>query len=82
VRCGGTLVSVNVSDEQAASVEAVLDRFERVELGRRREAYLSTGWTHFDEQAAVYSPMKRPPNAKAGHFGRRSTEVIHPFPSR
>jgi len=55
VRRGGTLVSVNVSDEQAVSVEAVLDRFEHVELGRRREAYRSTGWTHFDEQAPVYS---------------------------
>jgi len=55
VRRGGTLVSVNVSEEQAASVEAALDRFEHVELGRRREAYRSTGWTHFDEQAPVYS---------------------------
>lgn len=55
VRRGGTLVSVNVESEQGGVVEAVLDRFEHVELGRRREAYRSTGWTHFDDQAPVYS---------------------------
>lgn len=46
---------MNVSDEQAVSVEAVLDRFEHLELGRRREAYRSTGWKHFDEQAPAYA---------------------------
>lgn len=55
VRRGGTLVSVTVDDEEAASVEAVLDRSRHVELGRRREAYQGAGWTHFDENAPIYS---------------------------
>jgi hypothetical protein len=55
VRRGGTLVSVTVDDEEAASVKAVLDRSRHVELGSRREAYRSAGWTHFDESAPIYS---------------------------
>jgi hypothetical protein len=55
VRRGGTLVSVTVDEEEAASVEAVLDRSRHVELGHRREAYRSAGWTHFDDNAPVYS---------------------------
>lgn len=55
VRRGGTLVSVTVEDEEAASVEAVLDRFGHVEPIERGEAYRSKGWTRFDEHAPSYS---------------------------
>lgn len=55
VRRGGTLVSVTVEDEEAASVEAVLDRSRHVDIGRRREAYRGAGWTHFDDGAPIYS---------------------------
>ena len=55
VRRGGTLVSANVADDQAATAEAVLDRFDHVDIAERRAAYHSGGWTHFDDQSPPYS---------------------------
>ncbi len=55
VRRGGTLVSANVPDDQAATVESILDRLGHVQISERRSAYQNAGWTHFDENAAPYT---------------------------
>ena len=54
VRRGGTLVSANVSDDQVATTQAVLDRFDHVDIAERRAAYRNAGWTHFDDQSPPY----------------------------
>jgi hypothetical protein len=45
VRRGGTLVSARVPDEQAASVEASLDRLNGVRAGVRGRQYREEGWS-------------------------------------
>lgn len=56
VRRGGTLVSARVSDDLVGQAEAALDRNRGVSASTRGEAYRSSGWTSFDENAPAYTP--------------------------
>jgi hypothetical protein len=58
VRRGGTLVTVNVEDTQAASVTAVLDRHAPIDPVKRRAEYGETGWRSFDPKAEPYKPSQ------------------------
>jgi len=54
VRRGGTVVSVKAADEQAASVEAILDGATPIDRNARVAQYRQEGWTRFDEKAEPY----------------------------
>lgn len=54
VRRGGTLLTVRASDEQASTVEAVLDRANAVDTAARGDVYRQEGWSRFDEAAPAY----------------------------
>jgi hypothetical protein len=58
VRRGGTLVTVRVSEAQAASAEAIMRRHRAVEPGERRREYTKSGWTKFEESAPAYTPAE------------------------
>lgn len=51
VRRGGTLLSVRVDDDRAASVESTLDRYRPTDIGSRGQEYRNNGWTRFDPDA-------------------------------
>ncbi len=55
VRRGGTLVSARVPDDMASAVREMLAR-RNVDLGARRQAYATEGWTRFNPAAPAYSP--------------------------
>jgi hypothetical protein len=56
VRRGGSLVSVKVdNDDDAATVEGVLDGRSGITAASRGAAYRATGWSQFDGTAAPYS---------------------------
>jgi len=55
VRRGGTLVTVRVEDALALKAEAILQEYRRVDPIARRNAYLETGWSRFDERARPYT---------------------------
>ncbi len=54
VRRGGTVVSVKAADEQAATVEAILDGATPIDRESRVAQYRREGWTRFDETADPY----------------------------
>jgi hypothetical protein len=56
VRRGGTLVSVRVKDEDAARVQAILDRYEPIDPTLRATEYRKAGWTTFNPNAPAYRP--------------------------
>lgn len=51
VRRGGTLVSVNATNEQANQAVAVMKRHGAVEIDKRAAQWRQDGWTGFDENA-------------------------------
>jgi hypothetical protein len=55
VRRGGALVTARVDDSRAEMARAALDHKRAVDIGARREAYRSEGWTTFDENSAPYT---------------------------
>ena len=55
VRRGGTLVIVRAKDDLIPRVREIFDAPTRVDIGRRRAAYLEQGWTRFDETAPPYT---------------------------
>jgi len=55
VRRGGTLISVAVEDDQAATVRAGLDTVPYVDLVTRRDAYRRSGWKHVETDAPPLS---------------------------
>jgi len=56
VRRGGTLVAARVPDGQAPLAREILARYRWVDPAERSAAYRRSGWTTFDENAAVYTP--------------------------
>jgi hypothetical protein len=54
VRRGGTLVSVQATETNAAEVEEILSRSDRVDITGRREVYQQGGWTAHDPAAGPY----------------------------
>lgn len=55
VRRGGSLVTVQVSDEKVSEADRVLSQYGRADVAGRRKAYTDEGWTRFDETADPYT---------------------------
>ncbi len=56
VRRGGSLVTLRVDEERAASAEQILNGRNYVDPAARRAEYASTGWERFDDKAPAYVP--------------------------
>ena len=54
VRRGGTLLTVRTSASNASTAEAALDRYNPVDLRKRRSDYEAEGWRAFDPNAPEY----------------------------
>jgi hypothetical protein len=54
VRRGGTLVTVQAEDAEAARVQSVLERHQPIDAALRREEYAKAGWTGYDASAKPY----------------------------
>jgi uncharacterized protein (TIGR02271 family) len=59
VRRGGTLVSVNASDEEAPAVVGLMKRHGAVEIDKRVASWRDEGWSGFDERATPFESDKR-----------------------
>ena len=55
VRRGGTLVTAKVDEPLVPTARTILSDDRSVNLGERRQAYESKGWSKFDETAPAYS---------------------------
>jgi stress response protein YsnF len=56
VHRGGSLLSVQVDDEQAANrAAAIMDQHHVVDIDRRGAEFRQAGWTHFDPNATPYA---------------------------
>ena len=58
VRRGGTLVTARVADQDAARVQAVLDRYKPIDPVVRGADYRREGWKSFDPKAPAYRPSE------------------------
>jgi len=58
VRRGGTLVSARVGDNDAARIQAILDRYKPIDPIERGAAYRKEGWKSFDPKAPAYMPSQ------------------------
>lgn len=56
VRRGGTLLTVQVEQDQAAQVEEILLENGAVDAAARGAAYRSSGWTRYDPASPIYTP--------------------------
>jgi hypothetical protein len=56
IRRGGTLVAVQVSDEQVTAVEDVLHRHNPIDVERRAAMWRESGWEDFNDTAKPYKP--------------------------
>lgn len=56
VRRGGTLLTVQVEEDQAARVEEIFLENGAVDAATRGEAYRTSGWTRYDPAAPAYTP--------------------------
>jgi hypothetical protein len=56
VRRGGTLLTVQVEEDQAARVEEIFLENGAVDAAARGEAYRTSGWTRYDPAAPAYTP--------------------------
>jgi hypothetical protein len=56
VRRGGTLLTVQVEEDQAAQVEEIFLENGAVDAAARGEAYRTSGWTRYDPAAPAYTP--------------------------
>ncbi len=54
IRRGGTLVTVQAEDGQAATVKVILDRHQPVDPATRRDEYTASGWKGYDPAAKPY----------------------------
>jgi uncharacterized protein (TIGR02271 family) len=70
LRRGGTLVSVEASDDTAARAVAVMKHHGAVEIDKRSAEWREQGWTGFDEE--TFRPHVTPPSELVGDAGRRA----------
>lgn len=54
VRRGGTLVTVDTSDDMASKAVDILNRHHPVDIEERAERWRTAGWSRFDEKAQPY----------------------------
>ena len=77
VHRGGSLLSVQVDDEQRAHQAAeVMDRHHVVDINQRGQEYHQTGWTHFDPNAKQYDDSRY--DSRDVAVARVSTETVRP----
>jgi hypothetical protein len=55
VRRGGALVTARVADAQASDANAILQRYQAVDLNARGRLYRDEGWSRFDPAAPAYT---------------------------
>ena len=55
IRRGGTLVTVRAADDRVAKAEAILKRYQPVDVRARRDYYTQSGWKAYDPKAPAYS---------------------------
>jgi Heat induced stress protein YflT len=55
VRRGGTLVTVQASDDRAGLARDILNRHDPVDIPARRRSYTEEGWTTYDPAAPGYT---------------------------
>lgn len=55
IRRGGTLVTVRAADDRVAKAEAILKRYQPVDVRARRDYYTQSGWQAYDPKAPAYS---------------------------
>ncbi|MBC8140585.1 MAG: hypothetical protein H7Y38_04005 [Armatimonadetes bacterium] len=56
VRRGGTLVTVHADESRASEATMILNRYNAVDIGKRGEAYRSSGFSGYAETAPHYTP--------------------------
>jgi hypothetical protein len=56
VRRGGAFVTARAADVQAADANAILQRYQAVDLNARGRLYRDEGWSRFDPAAPPYTP--------------------------
>jgi hypothetical protein len=56
VRRGGTLLSVQVDDNEVKLAQAILDRHTSIDPVRQGEEYRTSGWKQFDPAVSEYVP--------------------------
>ena len=55
IRRGGTLVTVRAADDRVAKAEAILKRYQPIDVRARRDYYAQSGWKAYDPKAPAYS---------------------------
>jgi hypothetical protein len=58
IRRGGTLVNARVTDQEAARLEGLLDRYDPIDPAERGRLYRQEGWASFDPKAPPYRPSE------------------------
>jgi hypothetical protein len=58
IRRGGTLVTARVPDQDAARIQAILDRYKPIDPAARGALYRGEGWKSFDPKAPAYRPSE------------------------
>lgn len=56
VRRGGTLVTVQASDEMTPQVVDIMNRFDPIDIERRAEYWRNEGWEGYEPEAGAYEP--------------------------
>ncbi|MBJ6133874.1 hypothetical protein JAU75_13590 [Ochrobactrum sp. Q0168] len=55
IRRGSTLIVVRCDEEERQKVEAIFDEWARVDIRKRRNAYIDEGWERFNAAGAPYT---------------------------
>jgi hypothetical protein len=59
VRRGGTLVSVRADESKADQAEAIMRKYNPIDMQERGRSYREEGWTGYDPNAPVYTESQR-----------------------
>lgn len=51
IKRGGTLVTARADETQVEAAEAILNQYAKVDIGERRTAFQSDGWSGFDDES-------------------------------
>ena len=59
VRRGGTLVSVRADESKADQAEAIMRKYNPIDMQERGRSYREEGWRGYDPNAPVYTESQR-----------------------
>ena len=59
IRRGGTLVSVRADESKADQAEAIMRKYNPIDIKERGQSYHEQGWTGYDPNAPVYTESQR-----------------------